>query len=74
MNGQYCDTCGDSYKVRLAGRNAARDKAKGKAYAEQTPYAICQEAGEYFEAKYYTAVEFQFNIVEIVSGLQDTAE
>lgn len=69
MLGRICDTCGDNYKTRLAGRDAARDEAKRLAIEKEKPFCVCEEAGEYFPADYGIAIQNRFNIIEVVSGL-----
>lgn len=73
MIGRICDTCGDSYKMRLAGRDNARDEAKRLALEKKKPFCVCEEAGEFFAAEYGIAIQNRFNVKEVVSGLQTTA-
>lgn len=67
---QPCDTCGDSYKMVLAGRNAARDSAKALALETKEPFCVCEETGNYFASALKVAIENKFKIIEVVSGLQ----
>lgn len=71
---QPCENCGDSYKMKQAVRNLAREQAQQKANETKEPYAVCQEANGYFAAAYRIALENRFHIIEIVPRLQDTVE